>query len=211
MLRNSLSFKFFGVKVGIFFSKLHFSTEDSLVFFLFLLLRQGELQQILFAYAQADFSRKVTIDEENENIGALGYSINILGEELESMHEQEIQNQVKLKNLISELEDAMKSKDSFLAKMSHEMRTPLNSIIGFTELALNSTTSNEDKSPPPPVLSENGVALSERPVFCITNGIDSEYQSKSNGSLQMALQSSTNRTSMGDCCNPPHSSNASAH
>ncbi|MGB1507945.1 MAG: response regulator [Crocinitomicaceae bacterium] len=105
-----------------------------------------ELQQILFGYAQADFSRKVTIDEENENIGALGYSINILGEELESMHEQEIQNQVKLKNLISELEDAMKIKDSFLAKMSHEMRTPLNSIIGFTELALNSTTSNEDKS-----------------------------------------------------------------
>lgn len=36
--------------------------------------------------------------------------------------------------LVGGLEQANKSKSSFLASMSHEVRTPLNSILGFTEL-----------------------------------------------------------------------------
>ena len=36
--------------------------------------------------------------------------------------------------LVAGLEQANKSKTSFLASMSHEVRTPLNSILGFTEL-----------------------------------------------------------------------------
>jgi len=37
-------------------------------------------------------------------------------------------------SLIEGLEKASKSKSSFLASMSHEVRTPLNSILGFSEL-----------------------------------------------------------------------------
>ena len=52
----------------------------------------------------------------------------------------ELRNQrlVELRNelqaTIAELADATKAKDRFLAVMSHEMRTPLNAILGYTEL-----------------------------------------------------------------------------
>lgn len=40
----------------------------------------------------------------------------------------------ELKTSRTEAEEANRSKDDFLALMNHEMRTPLNSIIGFTDL-----------------------------------------------------------------------------
>lgn len=40
---------------------------------------------------------------------------------------------------------ANKAKSSFLSKMSHEMRTPLNSIIGFTELLTQEELNDEQK------------------------------------------------------------------
>jgi PAS domain S-box-containing protein len=41
--------------------------------------------------------------------------------------------------------EASNSKSAFLANMSHEIRTPMNSIIGFSELALDHTTSSKTK------------------------------------------------------------------
>lgn len=54
---------------------------------------------------------------------------------------EEIRNEIKQKNL---LEDALlqanranKAKSVFLSNMSHDIRTPMNAIVGFTTLALN--------------------------------------------------------------------------
>ncbi|MDR1165537.1 MAG: response regulator [Deltaproteobacteria bacterium] len=50
---------------------------------------------------------------------------------------------------LSDLNDIAKSasetKTNFLANMSHEMRTPLNAIVGFSELMLNGITKKEER------------------------------------------------------------------
>ncbi len=50
---------------------------------------------------------------------------------------------LKLEKAIAEKDRANKSKSEFIANMSHEFRTPLNAVIGFSDL-LNSIVENED-------------------------------------------------------------------
>lgn len=47
-------------------------------------------------------------------------------------------------NVFSMLEDLDKTKSNFVANMSHEMRTPLNAIIGFSELIKSESYGNID-------------------------------------------------------------------
>ena len=47
-------------------------------------------------------------------------------------------------NVFSMLEELDKTKSNFVANMSHEMRTPLNAIIGFSELIKSETQGNID-------------------------------------------------------------------
>ena len=54
---------------------------------------------------------------------------------------QNMRNTSKLLEVaLEESTTASRSKSEFLANMSHEIRTPMNSIIGFSELALDTTT-----------------------------------------------------------------------
>ncbi len=70
------------------------------------------------------------IDGFNEMIGQISIRDNALqqhGIELSAINE-------KLSAAIVKAEQANKAKSEFLAKMSHEFRTPLNAIIGYSEL-----------------------------------------------------------------------------
>ncbi|MGB0444817.1 MAG: ATP-binding protein [Porticoccaceae bacterium] len=40
----------------------------------------------------------------------------------------------ELKNTLADLEEAMRTKDQFLARMSHELRTPLTAVLGFSKM-----------------------------------------------------------------------------
>jgi signal transduction histidine kinase len=82
----------------------------------------GPIQRIdtrLAAIASGDFSGHVDVSNRDE-LGALGANVNRMNDEL--------------KRLYRELEATSRHKSDFLANMSHEFRTPLNAIIGFSEV-----------------------------------------------------------------------------
>jgi signal transduction histidine kinase len=82
----------------------------------------GPIQRIdsrLAAIASGDFSGHVDVSNRDE-LGALAANVNRMNDEL--------------RRLYRELETTSRHKSDFLANMSHEFRTPLNAIIGFSEV-----------------------------------------------------------------------------
>lgn len=78
------------------------------------------------------FSEKVTIDNGDE-LSSIAYSINLMlerGKTLQDEHKRSGEILQENERLVT----AGKAKTEFLSTMSHEMRTHLNSIIGFSEL-----------------------------------------------------------------------------
>ncbi|MCL2767734.1 MAG: ATP-binding protein [Synergistaceae bacterium] len=68
------------------------------------------------------------LDDTNYPVGVVGSVEDIT---------KEIQLQYELETALKEAQDANSAKSNFLARMSHEMRTPLNAVIGLTELSIN--------------------------------------------------------------------------
>lgn len=64
------------------------------------------------------------------------------------LEELEIRKKVekKLKSALMEVSEANNAKKIFLANMNHEIRTPINGIVGMTEILRDSTLSEELKS-----------------------------------------------------------------
>lgn len=56
---------------------------------------------------------------------------------------REIEQKQLLENALSNATLAITAKNTFLSNMSHDMRTPLNAIFGYTDLAKKSCTQNE--------------------------------------------------------------------
>jgi signal transduction histidine kinase len=63
--------------------------------------------------------------------------------ELEQEVQRHLETEQMLRDATGQAERAMLAKSEFLAKMSHELRNPLNSIIGYSEMLIEDITATE--------------------------------------------------------------------
>jgi len=98
----------------------------------------GELVEVVTALAGLDYTQQATVYEgQDDSINALAIGLNMMGEELASATERLIRAR-------DEALAANRAKSSFLATMSHEFRTPLNAIIGYSELLHDEQSESAD-------------------------------------------------------------------
>jgi len=72
-----------------------------------------------------------------------GKANKIFGMVRDVTHEKEIKN--KFEQYTKDLEVLRKTKDSFISIISHDLRTPFSSILGFSDLILNDKTLSEER------------------------------------------------------------------
>ncbi|MCL1984941.1 MAG: ATP-binding protein, partial [Betaproteobacteria bacterium] len=77
--------------------------------------------------AAGDFSKRIEVTERDE-FGRMETHLNTMMENSSAMH-------ANLLKTLDLAQSASRAKGSFLATMSHEMRTPLNAVIGMTNIA----------------------------------------------------------------------------
>ena len=78
--------------------------------------------------------------------GNLNYRIKIKGHDELAVLSEEINNMsLKLKNKIEEERAAERLKSELITNVSHDLRTPLTSLMGYIQLAANDDMSSEDK------------------------------------------------------------------
>ena len=103
-----------------------------------------ELNAIAKKMANLDFSHKYRTTDADDEINNLGKSINLMSEKLEKTIKQLRNNNIKLKKDIEEKSKLDEMRKSFISDVSHELKTPIALIQGYSEGLLENVNSDEE-------------------------------------------------------------------
>ena len=103
-----------------------------------------ELNDIAKKMANLDFSHKYRITGADDEINNLGKSINAMSDKLEKTIKQLRNTNIELEKDIEEKSKIEEMRKSFISDVSHELKTPIALIQGYSEGLLENVNSDEE-------------------------------------------------------------------
>ncbi len=103
-----------------------------------------ELNDIAKKMSNLDFSHKYRITGADDEINNLGKSINVMSEKLEKTIKQLRSTNTELEKDIEEKSKIDEMRKSFISDVSHELKTPIALIQGYSEGLLENVNTDEE-------------------------------------------------------------------
>ena len=103
-----------------------------------------ELNNIAKKMANSDFSHKYRITDADDEINNLGKSINVMSDKLERTIKQLRRTNIELEKDIEEKSKIDEMRKSFISDVSHELKTPIALIQGYSEGLLENVNTDEE-------------------------------------------------------------------
>ena len=103
-----------------------------------------ELEDIAKKMANLDFSKKYRLSENNDEFDNLGKSINKMSDKLENTIKQLRNTNLELEKDIEEKSKIDEMRKSFISDVSHELKTPIALIQGYSEGLIENVNSDEE-------------------------------------------------------------------
>ena len=104
----------------------------------------SELNAIAKKMANLDFSHKYRITDADDEINNLGKSINAMSDKLEKTIKQLRDTNIELEKDIEEKSKIDEMRKSFISDVSHELKTPIALIQGYSEGLLENVNTDEE-------------------------------------------------------------------
>ncbi len=103
-----------------------------------------QLNDIAKRMSNLDFSHQYEITNTDDEINNLGKSINTMSDKLEKTIKQLRENNIELEKDIEEKSKIDEMRKSFISDVSHELKTPIALIEGYSEGLLENVNSDEE-------------------------------------------------------------------
>ncbi len=104
----------------------------------------SELNDIAKKMSNLDFSHKYRITDTDDELNNLGKSINAMSDKLEKTIKQLRSTNIELEKDIEEKSKIDEMRKSFISDVSHELKTPIALIQGYSEGLLENVNSDEE-------------------------------------------------------------------
>ena len=104
----------------------------------------SELNSIAKKMANLDFSHKYTVTDDDDEINELGKSINLMSDKLEKTINQLRNTNIELERDIEKKAKIDEMRKSFISDVSHELKTPIALIQGYSEGLLENVNTDPE-------------------------------------------------------------------
>ena len=114
----------------------------------------NEIKEVTDDIAALKFNKKINVNQ-NDELGDLFNNVNIMSKRLEDNIKELNKANIKLKEDLIEKEKQENARKKLIANISHEFKTPLTIISGYSQLMLSEAKDEEDKKSLNVMISES--------------------------------------------------------